>query len=138
MSRKAPRVRIPPSPPEESLSSCWAISLLKCDTLIALLSDCQDVVGHRESDFDFYLFLSQIFPYVICVLIDTIFFLAAPLGVRVQPIHQPKENLVVLVDFNPDDMFCSQAKLLFVAELLADAKWLLRSEDGEEIRWQFR
>ena len=59
--------------------------------------------------------------YIICVLIDTILFLAAPLGVRVQPIHQPKEDLVILIDDNPNDMFCPQSKLQFVAELLADA-----------------
>jgi hypothetical protein len=55
----------------------------------------------------------------------------------VQPIHQLKENLVVWVDFNPEDMFCSQDKLIFVGELLADAKWLLRSEDAKEIRRWF-
>jgi hypothetical protein len=29
-----------------------------------LLGDCQDIVGHRESDFDFCRYLSYIFPYV--------------------------------------------------------------------------
>ena len=34
-----------------------------------LLGDCQDIVGHREGDFDFRSFLSYIFLYVTSILI---------------------------------------------------------------------
>jgi hypothetical protein len=66
------------------------------------------MVGHREGDFDFCRNLSNIFSYVTDVHFCTMFLdPVAPSGIGLQSIHQPEENLVVWVDFNPDDAFCT-------------------------------
>jgi hypothetical protein len=61
-------------------------------------------VGHREGDFDFHPFLSQIFPYVtsilICLLIDDP---EASLLIHTQVVQQLKEHIKIGASFYPND-----------------------------------
>ena len=99
---------------DRSVSAGRSQLLSDYPSLYVLLGDCQGVVGHREGDFDFRYRLSHLFPYVNNIPFCTLFSdpVASP-GVGAQSIHQPEENLVVWIDFDPHDTFGTHVAACF-------------------------
>jgi hypothetical protein len=79
-----------------------AASILK--SLYILLCSRQDIVGHREGDFDFRSFLSQIFPYVTSILICIrISDQKASLLIHSQIVQQLEKHIKIGASFYPND-----------------------------------
>ena len=111
------------APHPRSLSSSWAISTCKrysfiVRTPLSLSRHCKTracLVRHREGDFDFRYLLSHLIPYVNNILFCTSFSdpVVSP-SVRAQSIHQPEEDLVVWIDFDPHDALCTHIATNFL------------------------
>jgi hypothetical protein len=78
--------------------------LIAYPSVYILLCACQGIVGHREAEFDFHPFLSQIFPYVtstlICLLIGDP---EASLLFHTQVVQQLEEHIKIWTGFYPND-----------------------------------